>query len=74
VGMSPKLFLRIQRFDRLLARVSRASEVQWANVAADHGYYDQSHFIRDFRDFTGMTPSVYRARRGPDLHHIPLPD
>lgn len=74
VGMSPKLFLRIQRFDRLLAHVSRAPDVQWAEIAADHGYYDQSHFIRDFRDFTGMTPSVYLARRGPDLHHIPLPD
>ena len=74
VGMSPKLFLRIRRFDRLLARVSRARHVQWAEVAADHGYYDQSHFIRDFRDFTGMTPSVYLARRGPDLPHIPLPD
>lgn len=74
VGMGPKLFLRIQRFDRLLARVSRAAEVQWADIAADHGYYDQSHFIRDFRDFTGMKPTTYLARRGPDLHHIPLPD
>jgi AraC-like DNA-binding protein len=54
--------------------VSRARGVHWAEIAADHGYYDQSHFIRDFRDFTGMTPSVYLARRGPDLHHIPLPD
>jgi len=57
-----------------LGQVSRARGVHWAEIAADHGYYDQSHFIHDFRDFTGMTPSVYLARRGPDLHHIPLPD
>ena len=72
--MSPKLFLRVQRFHRLLARVSRASEVQWTEIATGHGYYDQPHFIRDFRDFTGMTPSIYLVRRGPDRHHIPLPD
>jgi AraC-like DNA-binding protein len=74
VGMSPKLFLRIGRFHRLLGHVSRVPGVYWAEIAADHGYYDQSHFIRDFRDFTGMTPSVYLARRGPDVRHIPLPD
>jgi AraC-like DNA-binding protein len=74
VGMSPKLFLRVQRFHRLLSRVWRAPEVQWTEIATGHGYYDQSHFIRDFRDFTGMTPSTYLVRRGPDRHHIPLPD
>jgi AraC-like DNA-binding protein len=74
VGMGPKLFLRIGRFHRLLGQVSRARGVHWAEIAADHGYYDQSHFIHDFRDFTGMTPSVYFARRGPDVRHIPLPD
>ncbi|MGD0865661.1 MAG: helix-turn-helix domain-containing protein [Rhizomicrobium sp.] len=74
VGMAPKLFLRIGRFNRLLGHVSRAPGVHWAEIAADHGYYDQSHFIHDFRDFTGMTPSVYLARRGPDVRHVPLPD
>jgi AraC-like DNA-binding protein len=74
VGASPKLYLRIVRFHRMLGRVSRAPEIRWAEIAAGHGYYDQSHFIHDFRDFTGMTPSAYLARRGPDLHHIPLPD
>jgi AraC-like DNA-binding protein len=68
-GLTPKLFLRIVRFERLLADVYDKPSVDWASMAAEHGYFDQSHLIRDFRGFTGMTPTGYLARRGPARHH-----
>jgi AraC-like DNA-binding protein len=68
-GLTPKLFLRIARFERLLAAVYDEPSVDWASTAAEHGYFDQSHLIRDFRDFTGLTPTEYLVRRGPTHHH-----
>jgi AraC-like DNA-binding protein len=61
--------LRIVRFERLLADVYDKPSVDWASMAAEHGYFDQSHLIRDFRGFTGMTPTGYLARRRPARHH-----
>jgi len=46
-----------------------SADKAWASMAAEHGYFDQSHLIRDFRGFTGMTPTGYLARRGPARHH-----
>ena len=68
-GLTPKLFLRIVRFERLLADVYDNRAVDWASTAAEHGYFDQSHLIRDFRDFAGLAPTEYLARRGPGHHH-----
>lgn len=73
VGFRPKLYLRIVRFQRVLSQIARASAVDWSDVAEDNGYYDQSHFIRDFGDFSGLSPSVYLKRRGPHMQHVPLP-
>ncbi len=73
VGYTPKLYLRVTRFQRLLDRVWAAPQVDWAQIAAVHGYYDQPHLIRDFREFSGFTPSDYFARRGPFQQHVPLP-
>jgi AraC-like DNA-binding protein len=73
VGCTPKLYLRVTRFQRLLDRVWNAPHVDWAQIAAAHGYYDQPHLIRDFREFSGFTPSEYLARRGQFQQHVPLP-
>jgi len=73
VGLTPKLFLRVTRFQRLLGRVWQSAQVDWAPVAAAHGYYDQPHLIRDFREFSGFTPGEYLRRRGPYQQHVPLP-
>jgi AraC-like DNA-binding protein len=69
VGLTPKLYLRIARFERLLADVYDRPGADWSGLAATHGYFDQSHLIRDFRDFAGMTPTAYLARRGSADHH-----
>jgi AraC-like DNA-binding protein len=68
VGISPKAFARIARFRRLLARVgvgtgTRAAQTRWADLAADCGYADQPHMVREFRAFAGITPTQYFASR-----------
>jgi methylphosphotriester-DNA--protein-cysteine methyltransferase len=52
-GLTPKRFARIQRLQRLLAAVEPAHPVDWARLAAEHGYCDQAHLIDDFRELTG---------------------
>lgn len=66
VGLSPKPLARILRFNRVVGLLERAETVSWAALAHDCGYYDQPHFIREFRVFAGSTPSEFLARRLPD--------
>lgn len=72
VGLTPKVFLRVRRFQRILQIVGKAREVDWAQVALDCGYYDQAHFIHDFREFSGLTPTQYLACATQHLNHVPL--
>jgi len=74
VGFTPKLYLRVARFQKLLQKVCDMPTVDWAPLAAEHGYYDQPHLIRDFREFCGFTPTQYLAMRGPFEQHLPLPE
>ena len=74
VGLTPKLFCRVRRFQRVLRRIGAGRPVEWAAVAADCGYFDQAHFIRDFRAFSGINPSAYIAQRTEHLNHVPLID
>ena len=77
VGISPKLFCRMQRFQRIFSRME-APESDWADAAVHCGYYDQGHLIRDFRQFSGKTPTAllseeidlarYFAQSGPMSH------
>ena len=60
VGITPKLFCRVQRFCALRERIANGQPVNWADLAADCGYFDQAHLIRDFRQFAGLTPLEYR--------------
>ena len=74
VGLTPKLFCRVRRFQEVLRLVAGPARVEWANVALACGYYDQAHFIHDFRAFCGLSPTAYLARRTEHLNHVPLPD
>ena len=67
VGLPPKLLARILRFQRVLRRIDAAPTLpRWADVAADCGYFDQAHLIREFREFSGSTPSDFLARLLPN--------
>jgi AraC-like DNA-binding protein len=72
VGLTPKLFCRVRRFQRVLRRIGAGRPVEWAAVALDCGYFDQAHFIRDFRAFSGINPSTYALQRTEHLNHVPL--
>jgi AraC-like DNA-binding protein len=74
VGLKPKLFCRVRRFQQVLHAISLGQEIDWADVAIDCGYFDQAHFIHDFRAFSGLNPSEYVARRTEHLNHVPLVD
>jgi AraC-like DNA-binding protein len=60
VGVSPKRYATLRRFERAVALLGGASSL--AQVAHEAGYYDQSHFIRDFRRLVGTSPGKYLRR------------
>jgi len=62
-GLTPKLYCRIQRFQRVLSEINRRKEIEWASIAVGCGYFDQAHFIRDFTAFSGINPSAYIRHR-----------
>ena len=82
VGLTPKLFSRVRRFQRTIALARQTTAPDWARLAADCGFFDQSHLIRDFLMFTGLSPADYLRRqnylRQHGVHikrnHFPLPD
>ena len=61
VGLSPRRLARILRMRRLLEDIDVYGLVGWADKAADLGWFDQGHLIRDFKRHTGVTPSQYVA-------------
>jgi AraC-like DNA-binding protein len=72
VGLTPKRFARVRRFQRVLDAFERGGRVDWARVAADCGYFDQAHLIHDFRGFSGLSPTRYRPRSDAGRSHVPL--
>jgi AraC-like DNA-binding protein len=59
VGLSPKNFAGIIRFQHFFKQAQLLPNQNLGAVALDCGYYDQSHFIREFKQYTGMNPSEY---------------
>ncbi len=74
VGLTPKRFLRVRRFQRVITSIAGSESVDWADLALRCGYYDQPHFVHDFRSFAGLTPAEYLAYRTPHLNHVPILD
>jgi AraC-like DNA-binding protein len=72
VGLSPKLFCRVVRFQHVVQKIHGQRQVDWAAVAADCGYYDQAHFVHDFRAFSGFCPTTYLRVHDTHLNHVPL--
>jgi AraC-like DNA-binding protein len=63
LGVTPKRVARIYRFARLILSVDALRPVDWSQVAHAAGYFDQAHFSKEFKDFTGSTPTAYLALR-----------
>ena len=73
VGLTPKLFCRVRRFQEVLRLVARG-RVDWTEIALSCGYFDQAHFNRDFRAFSGLNPSAYLAQRTEHQNHVTILD
>ena len=74
VGMTPKLFCRVRRFQKVLRGITSGRPVNWTDTALQCGYFDQAHFIHDFRAFSGINPSKYLADyKDFPRHHNHLP-
>jgi AraC-like DNA-binding protein len=65
VGLEPKHFCRIQRFQRVFRAVEQLGGASWAQVAVERGFYDQAHFIKECRQFSGLTPPALFGQLSP---------
>jgi AraC-like DNA-binding protein len=72
VGLTPKRFARVRRFQRVLHTLHHGGRIDWATVAVSCGYYDQAHCIHDFVEFAGVSPTTYLGSRGAHPNHVPL--
>jgi AraC-like DNA-binding protein len=80
VGVPPKSVARIYRFARLILSVDALRPADWSELAQRAGYFDQAHFSKEFKDFTGHTPTEYLtvrrrfpAEQGFPPDNVPIP-
>ncbi len=74
VGLTPKLFCRVQRLQQVLNLLVGKEQVDWADIVFTCGYFDQAHLIHDFRALADCTPTEYLVQRGFHPCHVVLPD
>jgi hypothetical protein len=65
IGLTPKSYQRVLRFNEILEQIQQQSQISWAQVAYQCGYTDQSHFIKEFKYFSGFNPKDFI---GQDFH------
>ncbi len=63
-GVSPKLYARINRFENAMELKNARPDIDWLSIAIEMGYYDYQHLVRDFREFTKLTPNEFLIRDG----------
>lgn len=59
VGVTPKTFMKIIRFQKAIYEIEKTNTANWTSIAFESGYYDQAHFINDFKSFSGFTPKQF---------------
>lgn len=69
VGMTPKRLNRLNRFQEVFRFVHNGENISWVHIAQACGYFDQAHFIKDFKSFSGINPSEYRPISGRHHNH-----
>jgi AraC-like DNA-binding protein len=70
VGLSPKRYCRVLRFQSALERVTGEEAASWIDLALEAGYSDQPHFNREFQEFAGVAPGEYRKIAPAFPHHV----
>lgn len=71
VGITPKRLARTYRFTTAMFAIDPAGPIDWADLASRAGYFDQAHFVHEFRAFTGRTPTRYVEDRQRFLREHP---
>ncbi|GAC1587515.1 MAG: hypothetical protein NVS3B25_03470 [Hymenobacter sp.] len=71
-GVSPKLFMRIARFNRAYALKEQAPARDWLDIALACGYADYQHMVKDFKQFAGVSPPLLVAAEARSPEHILL--
>jgi transcriptional regulator GlxA family with amidase domain len=61
IGLTPKLYCRLRRFQNVRRQISLDTPVDWADLALAGGSCDQAHFVNEFRSFSSISPSAYLA-------------
>ena len=69
VGLTPKLYCRLRRFQEVMRRIASGGPIDWAQVSLDGGYYDQAHLAHEFREFSGVPPGAWLASNRPFRNH-----
>jgi len=72
VGLTPKRHARVLRLNALLPRLVRVGPRDWAQVALEGGYFDQSHLIHEFNALAGVTPARYAPVAADQPTHVPI--
>jgi AraC-like DNA-binding protein len=70
VGLAPKQYCRVRRFNAVVERLAAGRDADWTQVALDGGYSDQPHLIREFKSLAGLTPGAYRAVSTDQPNHV----
>ena len=70
VGVPPKQYLKIMRFQKAVQEIENNRPIQWSRLAMESEFYDQAHFINDFKVFSGFTPNEYIRRKRETLNYI----
>jgi AraC-like DNA-binding protein len=73
VGLTPKLYCRVHRFQEVVRTLSSGEPVDWADVALAGGYCDQAHLAHEFRAFSGISPGAWLAQDRPFQNHVAIP-
>jgi len=72
IGLTPKAYVRVMRFQNAVAAIELADDVDWAAIALQSGYYDQAHFINEFRAYSGFTPKEYLEKKTDTVNYVPV--
>lgn len=70
IGLTPKLYCRLHRFQEVVRSAASRAQVNWADVAAAGGYCDQAHLAHEFRAFSGFSPAEWLSQERPYQNHV----
>lgn len=72
VGVTPKAYVKLMRFQYAINEIETNESISWTSIANDSGFYDQAHFIKDFKRFSGFTPEDYLKKKNGMLNYVPV--